>query len=73
MSKVSFVGASADERAALLGEEFRHIEVLDFQVSKGRPTCITRVLVAGAVLTLVGDPQEALRTYLAGTQGETSQ
>ena len=73
MSVVSFVGASADERAALLGEEFRHIEVLDFQVSKGRPTVVTRVLIGGGVLTLVGDPREALQTYLGGTQGEKAQ
>lgn len=70
MSKVSFVGASGDERAQLLGEEFRHVEVLDFEVGA---VMVTRILIAGAIVTLIGDPREALRTYLGGTEGETKQ
>ena len=73
MSKVSFVGASADDRAALLGEGFRHIEVLDFEVVDNSALFMVRIAISGSVVTLVGDPQEALRTYLAGTQGETAQ
>jgi len=30
MSAISFIGVSADEKEALLGPEFRNIEVLDF-------------------------------------------
>lgn len=70
MSKVSFVGASEEERATLLGEEFRHIEVLDFEVAE---VIVTRILIAGTVVTLIGDPREALRTYLGGTEEQTAQ
>lgn len=71
MSKVSFVDASADEKELLLGPEFRNIEVLDFDNSEG--VMCTRIIIEGRPVTLAGDPQEALKTYLGGQADMTAQ
>jgi hypothetical protein len=71
MGNVSFVGASGEEKALLLGSEFRNLEVIGFGVEDG--LIRTRVVIAGAVVTLIGDPQQALLTYLGGQGGETTQ
>ncbi|VVE37520.1 hypothetical protein [Pandoraea terrigena] len=71
MSKTSFVGATADEKAQLLGQEFRNIEVIGFEVTDG--VCFTEILLDGEVLTLVGYPQEALKTFLGGQGSKTQQ
>lgn len=57
MSKTSFAGASAEEKVLLLGQEFRNIEVTD-------GVCFTTIVLEGEAFTLVGNPQEALRTFL---------
>ncbi|QEZ47200.1 hypothetical protein [Cupriavidus oxalaticus] len=64
MNKVSFVSASGDDKAALLGPEFRHIDVIDFQAIDG--VFLVRIAWQSQVLTLVGDPQEALRVAMGG-------
>jgi hypothetical protein len=71
MTKVSFVGISADEKVQLLGDEFRNIEVLDFESAEG--VMCTRIIFDGQVITLIGDPQVALKTCLGGTGNETAQ
>lgn len=56
-----------DERRQLLGPEFFSIHVLriGFGVAGGmRVECILN----GRVTTLIGDPQEALATYLGGQE-----
>jgi hypothetical protein len=71
MSKVSFVGVSGDEKVQLLGPEFRNIDVLDFDNSEG--VMCTRIIIEGRPVTLVGDPQQALKTYLDGQANTTAQ
>jgi hypothetical protein len=63
MSKVSFVGASADEKDMLLGPEFRSIDVIDFEVVEGG-AIFTRVILQSRVITLTGEPRKALRNWL---------
>jgi hypothetical protein len=70
-TKVSFAGISADEKVQLLGDEFRNIAVLDFESTEG--VMCTRIIFDGQVIMLIGDPQEALKTYLGGTGNETAQ
>lgn len=71
MGKISFAGVSSEDKANLLGPEFRNIEVLDFEASDG--VFCTRIVIRGDVITLIGDPQEALRTILGGQSGEVAQ
>ncbi len=60
-----------DEREQILGREFRELRVLGFKPS---PPMHTIVILDGVRTTLVGDPQQALRTYLGGKQeGEALQ
>lgn len=71
MEKISFATASADEKEQLLGPEFRNIHVLDFKSKDG--VMVTRILLGGKDLTLIGDPQEALKTHLGGQSDDTTQ
>ena len=71
MGKISFVGASADDKAQLLGPEFRNIDVLDFEADGG--VMVTTIIIEGHTIALVGDPQEALKTYLGGTSDQAAQ
>ncbi|VVE44161.1 hypothetical protein PHO31112_04312 [Pandoraea horticolens] len=71
MSKTSFVAATPDEKAQLLGQEFRNIDVLGFEVTDG--VCFTEILLDGEAFILVGDPQEALKTFLGGRANKTQQ
>lgn len=64
------VHATPEDKAATLGEGFRHLHVLSVDVT-ARPW-VTRVIIAGQDVTLIGFPDEALQTYLGGTApGET--
>jgi hypothetical protein len=64
MSKTSLVGATGDDKVMTLGDEFRHIEVLDVDFADG--VMVTRIILGGQCITLIGDPQDALKTYLGG-------
>lgn len=64
MSKVSLVGATGDDKAVVLGDEFRNIEVLDVDFNEG--VMFTKIFLGGEIITLIGDPREALKTYLGG-------
>ena len=67
MSKTSLVGASEDDKAMTLGDEFRNIEVLDVDFTDG--VMVTRIILGGKCITLIGDPRDALKTHLGG-QGD---
>jgi hypothetical protein len=69
--KTSFVGVASDIKAELLGPEFRNIDVLDFEVADG--VCLTRIVLDGKAITLVGNPQEALTTFLDGRADQAAQ
>lgn len=64
MPSISLKDASRQDKVQLLGEAFAAIEVLDADFSGAQP--VVRVLLEGKLVTLVGDPQDALTTYLGG-------
>jgi hypothetical protein len=71
MGKVSLIEASGDEKVLLLGAEFRNINVLDFEVDGG--VIFTRIIFDGQAITLIGDPQEALKTHFGGRADQRAQ
>lgn len=62
---IDFTKTTPDEREALLGREFRNVLVLEAGAGADG-SLLTRVLFDGQAVTLVGNPSDALRTYLAG-------
>lgn len=56
--------ASTEDKAQLLGDEFRNIAVLDVQEMGEFQK--THILLEGKTLCLVGDPSLALKTILGG-------
>lgn len=71
MSKVSLIGATGEDKVLVLGEEFRNIEVLDVDFNDGM--MFTRIILDGQCITLVGDPRNALKTYLGGQADQVAQ
>lgn len=64
MSKVSLVGATGEDKAVALGDEFRNIEVIEVDFNDG--VMLTKIILDGRCVTLVGDPRDALKTHLGG-------
>lgn len=64
MSMIDMRKATPDEKESVLGREFRELDVWGFDPV---PPIKTVVLIEGKRTVLVGDPQAALRVYLAGT------
>jgi len=64
MSARSFEDATRQDKIDLLGPEFAAIHVIDADFSGS--VIVVRVILEGQVVSLVGDPQQALATYLAG-------
>lgn len=64
MSKVSLIGAAGEDKALVLGDEFKNIEVLDVDFNDG--VMFTRIILNDQCITLVGDPRDALKTHLGG-------
>lgn len=62
--KVSLLLSTPDEREMLLGREFRDINVLSMEFPSAG--IVTKVVLEGRVVKLVGDPVSCLKTYLGG-------
>jgi hypothetical protein len=73
MAEISFEHATADDKEAALGREFReiHVESANFDGAG-----VVVAILEGRRVALIGNPQQALTTYLGGvmqrieTQGE---
>lgn len=63
MTLHSFYAATAQDKEAALGREFRDVQVLSVDFGSAMRTT---VILDGNRVVLVGDPREALRTYLGG-------
>lgn len=63
MADISFAQASPDDREAALGREFRNIYVESANFD-GFGCVVAHI--DGRRVALIGDPQKALATYLAG-------
>jgi hypothetical protein len=59
LNKFSFAAATAEEKATLLGPEFRNIAVLGFSVAGG--VTVTTIVIVGKTFQLIGNPRDALR------------
>jgi len=70
MGKISLVEAMADDKALVLGDEFRNIEVLEVDFSDGLMS--TKIILNSQCITLIGDPRDALKTYLGGQTDEAA-
>lgn len=70
MSKISLVEATADDKALVLGDEFRNIEVSEVDFSDGLMS--TKIILNSKCITLIGDPRDALKTYLGGQTDEAA-
>ncbi len=58
--------ATEDDKEVCFGREFRAIPMLRMN-SPGPGSCLmVECLIEGRKVALIGDPQEALRTYLGG-------
>lgn len=64
MTFISFAEATPADREAALGREFREIEVVGADFS-GAAMKVT-VILEGQPVVLIGDPIQALTTYLGG-------
>ena len=59
MIQMDLTTATPDDKAACFGEAFRHVRMLNFRTS-ATGVMLTTVLLNGATVVLVGDPDEAL-------------
>lgn len=59
MIQMDLTTATPDDKAACFGEAFRHVRMLNFRTS-ATGVLLTTVLLNGAPVVLVGDPEEAL-------------
>lgn len=57
--------ATPDEKENLFGREFRELHILSVEFTS--TSTVMTILLEAQKVTLVGDPQEALRTYMAAT------
>jgi hypothetical protein len=64
MTFISFKDASSADKAALLGPDFKNIVVVEADLSSSPQ--MVKIVLDGQTFTLIGDPVEALRTFLAG-------
>lgn len=64
MAKVSLLGVTPEEKEMAFGREFRDISMLDFEVVG--EIMHVRILIEGKPISLIGNPQDALKTYLGG-------
>lgn len=71
MAAVSFEGASRQDKIDLLGPEFAAIHVIDADFSG--LAIVVRIILEGKTISLIGDPQQALSTYLGGKSGDEGQ
>lgn len=62
MIQMDLTTATPDDKAACFGEAFRTVDMIDFKTSHGG-VMLTRVMLDGAPVCLVGDPDEALARY----------
>lgn len=64
---IDFCLATPDDREQVLGRAFRNIYVFAFgmQGEHWRTDC----LLEGRPVTLIGEPEQSLRTFLAGNDG----
>lgn len=72
MKAIDMTQATPADREQFLGREFRLIHVLSFAVRNF--TCYTVAILGGCPVELLGDPVQALRVYLGGSEaGEVLQ
>lgn len=59
MIAMDLTHATPDDKASCFGEAFRDVQMLNFKTSHGG-VMLTRIMLDGHPVTLVGDPEEAL-------------
>jgi hypothetical protein len=64
---IDFTKATPDELELVLGREFRSALVLEAGADESGQW-MTRLMIDGQAVTLIGNPSDALRTYLAGQE-----
>jgi hypothetical protein len=64
---INFTKATPDELELVLGREFRSALVLEAGADESGQW-MTRLMIDGQAVTLIGNPSDALRTYLAGQE-----